>query len=334
MKHSLFAAVLLLPLFAGLSIPRDALCDEDGWLGVEVQKLDESLRKALDYKGDGLLVKEVYDESPASKGGISAGDIITHFKGKEIEDLEDFVDMVGDTDPGTKAEVTVLRKGKKKNLEVTISEREAPGFLGDFGKTYKDFKIKMVSSRLCLGVRIEDLSEELGEYFDTKDGALVMSVVEESPAAKAGIKAGDVIKEIDGSKIEEADDVPEALENRKDGDVVKVKLVRKGRENSFDVTLKGCESHGECCGGKHGGGHMFWSGPHGGSCIMVPDMEDLEIEDLEGLGGYLDSDDLKENIERKVKIIREIGDDKLEEIEESLSELKEEVKELKKKLEK
>jgi len=70
MNKHLFVSVLLLPLLVAVLIPQSARCDEDGWLGVEVKKLDESLQEALDYKGDGLLVQEVHDESPASKGGI------------------------------------------------------------------------------------------------------------------------------------------------------------------------------------------------------------------------------------------------------------------------
>lgn len=327
MNKTAFVSFFVILLLLTLTHPPSTASAESGWLGVQVKELDESLREALDFKGEGVLVQEVFEDSPASEGGLLAGDIITSFAGEEVDELEDFVDMVRDTEPGSEVKIVVIRKGKKKDLEVKIGESEEPEIFRKFGKKFKG--LKLYGPRACLGVRVEDLSEDLGEYFKTSEGALVMSVAEDSPASRAGIKAGDVLMEIGGSKIHDADDVFEVISHKKGGDEVEVKALRKGKEKSFEVSLKECEKHGWLGGGHHGKGRYYLQGPHGGCCMMIPELGDIEIE-LEDLGDYFSGEDFEKDIE----ILGELSSERLEELEEGLEELREELKELKESLKK
>jgi membrane-associated protease RseP (regulator of RpoE activity) len=335
MKRGLFVSIALCVLLVALTSPEVAMSGTRGWLGVQIEELDDSLKEALDYKGDGILVKEVFEDSPASKSGLQAGDIITGFGGESVKSLSEFVDMVREGEPGSKVKISVVRKGKQKNIEAELGESEEKEFLGDFGKQFKGLKKLKVKTRPCLGVRIEDLSGDLGGYFDTKDGALVMSVMEDCPAGRAEMKAGDVIKEIDGTRIHDVDDVIEVLEHKKEGDEIKIKVVRKGRENELTAKLEGCKGcKGTCC--RFSGDQHFFLRSHGdGHCWVSPGFGDFDIEmDLEGLEEYIDSEDFKKGIEKKVHIIGDLSEEKLKELEKSMEKLKEELKEMKKKLEK
>jgi predicted metalloprotease with PDZ domain len=327
MKQWVFGKVLLFSLVLPLALAHAAGADEEGWLGIEVQELSESLKEALDYGGGGVLVNEVIEESPAAKAGITAGDIITSIGGQEVEGLHEFIDMVRDTEPGTKVKLGVVRKGKQMTLEAEIAAHEPREFLGKIGKHFKGLR---VCREACLGVRVEDLGQELGEYFATEDGALVLSVREDCPAAKAGMRPGDVIKEIDGSRIHDADDVFEMLDHKEKGDQVTVTVLRKGKEQSLTVTLGSCEEYGMDWGSHPGEGAFAFRRP-GRGCLMLPDRERLE-SDLRGLEESLESSDLGRDIEREIRIFGDLSEEKLKDLEKNLEALKEEVAKLKEKM--
>lgn len=327
MKQRVFGGVFLLSLLAPLAFAGAVRAEERGWLGVEVQQLSEALSQALEYEGNGVLVNEVIEESPAAQAGIEVGDIIRKFDGKEVTGIREFVDMVRDTEPGTRVKLLVVRKGQEKQIEAQIAGRERPEF---FGKAWKNFKGFHRGNEGCLGVRVEDLGEELGEYFATEEGALVLSVKEESAASKAGMKAGDVIKEIDGSRIHDAADVFEILGHKEKGDQVTVTILRKGQLQNLTITLGGCEEYGmRWCASPEGGSYSYhW--PHGG-CLMLPDPAKMEI-DIQGLEESLERGDLGRRIEKEIRVFGDVSEEKLEALEKSLAKLEEEVARLKEKM--
>jgi len=333
MNRKLFARMFLLTLLVVFAVPGQMLCGTRGWLGVEVQELDKALKEALDYQGDGVLVKEVYEDSPAGKAGLSAGDIISRLGSEDVKSLKEFVDMVAESEPGSKVDVTVMRKGKKKTLKVEIGEREKSEDFSTFGKHFKGLKSLKCSSRAYLGVKLEDLTEELGEYFGSSEGALVMSVLDDSPAATAGFRAGDVIREIDGTRIHDASDVIEVLEHKEGGEEVEVMVVRKNREQTLKVTLE--EHSGKDFFGSFPGtgGHKFLFNKPGGSFHGVPDLGDIDIY-LDDLGDYLDSEDFEKDLQGKIHVIEGMSKEKIEALEKKIDQLGEKLKDLEKKLSK
>lgn len=96
---------------------------EPGWLGVYIQNLDEDLKESVDAD-HGVLVSKVVEDSPAEEAGIREGDVIVAFDKEKIEDTKDLQRAVRKTQPGAKAKITVLRKGKKKTFTADIKERE------------------------------------------------------------------------------------------------------------------------------------------------------------------------------------------------------------------
>jgi C-terminal processing protease CtpA/Prc len=101
------------------------------------------------------------------------------------------------------------------------------------------------SSGSRIGVKVQDLTEQLGDYFGATDGegVLITEVEEDMPAQKAGLKAGDVIVEADGKKIEDSNELISAISGKKKGDKVNIKVIRNRQPQTFAVEVE--EGKGE-----------------------------------------------------------------------------------------
>jgi len=199
-----------------------------GWLGVMIQKITPELKQKLDLKDEkGALVADVTPGGPAEKAGIQRGDVINSFNGKEIKEMNDLPYVVASTPIGKSVNVEVLRKGQKKNFEVKIAElkdeKEAPA---------------VTEAKPRLGMTVEDLTPELAKNFGLVEGkgVVVVQVEDGSSAAEAGLRAGDVILEIDQSPVKDAKDFGRKIESYKAGDTVLILAKRRGA--TVFVTLK------------------------------------------------------------------------------------------------
>ena len=97
-----------------------------GWLGVEMQAVDEALAKKLGLpKASGALIAKVLAGSPADKAGLEAGDVIVQWNGQKVLDAAELPLLVARTDVGATAKVIVIRDGKELTLDVTTTERPA-----------------------------------------------------------------------------------------------------------------------------------------------------------------------------------------------------------------
>ncbi|MCI0530915.1 MAG: PDZ domain-containing protein [candidate division Zixibacteria bacterium] len=245
------ALILALVMAGGTLSAKPAPKDKDSdkaFLGVYLQDLDRDTQEALELDSrQGALVEDVTEDGPAQKAGLKAEDVIIVFDGKKVSDSGDLREYIANRKAGQEVEIVVVRDGQKKEFNVKLEkgeprwtdvhriEKMIPG-VGDS----RTFSFSMPGfNRPRMGVQITDLSEQLGEYFGVTDGqgALITQVVEESPAQKAGLKAGDVIVKIDTDDVENTSDVYEALEDFEGGEKVAVDVLRKGQKKSFAVEL-------------------------------------------------------------------------------------------------
>jgi serine protease Do len=252
-------------LLLGLAAPAHAA--GKAWLGVTTQQITDELRDALDLKGSGVLVNSVINDGPADRAGIRKGDVITSFNDHEVGSPGDLADAVQDENVGSTATVKVIRRGSTQTLSVKLGTRPegmddetpTPGSRRDVrvyrnGKEVDPDEIDMpnlehleglgamprmlfMNDRGRLGVRIQKLNPDLASYFGGTNGkgALVLEVVEDTPADKAGIKAGDVIVRLGNKDIEDPDDLVSAL--RDSEGKVTVTVVRKGARRTIDAEL-------------------------------------------------------------------------------------------------
>lgn len=230
-----------------------------GQIGVSVRDVDDNPTGSAKT---GVLVEDVREASPAAKAGIKNGDEIVELDGERVRSVRQFTRLVQDTPVGRKVPVVVVRGGQRVTLTVAPergsgwpsgddfawamppeppSPPAAPkapipprppqplfdGF-GEFGFSYR-------AGGGRLGVTLEDLSDGLGEYFGVKHGVLVRSVTDGSVAAKAGMKAGDVITSVNGTAVEEPSDVRRALDHLDDQTELTIEIMRDKKPQ----TLKG-----------------------------------------------------------------------------------------------
>jgi serine protease Do len=204
-----------------------------GYLGVSIGDLTGGLAKAFHYdKTGGALVGDVFTNTPAEKAGIKSGDIITEFDGKHVEDANGLTLMVSDCAPGTKATVTVFRKGETKKFDVKLGELPGENQQANNG----EMSSNSTNTDALDGVTVQDLDSDARQQLQIPDdvkGALVVNVDEDSNAADAGLEKGDVITEIDQQPVTDAEDAVHLAEKAK-GDQILLKIWR--REGNFAGT--------------------------------------------------------------------------------------------------
>lgn len=175
-----------------------------GLLGVAIQDLTPELAKQFNVpNGAGALVGGVNEDSAAARAGIKSGDVIISFNGTPVADSRNLKLTVGRASPGAKAEVKVIRDGKEKVFNVTLSE--LPDQRADAATDDKDAK----EIDALNGVEVGDITNETRKQYSLPanlKGALVLNVDPNSPSYDAGLRAGDVLLEIDRKPIKSAED--------------------------------------------------------------------------------------------------------------------------------
>jgi serine protease Do len=227
-------------------------------IGVSIRDVEESDSKTAQA---GVIVEEVATESPGEKAGIRKGDAIVEFDGERVRSARQLTRVVQETPSGRTVSAVLLREGKKTPVSITPRDDGRFSFSGfdDLGDFSPEFKFR-VAPRVTpptpptppsppmvwdfdgligrsgrLGISIDSLSPQLAEYFGTKEGVLVSSVSDNSAAAKAGLKAGDVITTFNGSTINDPQDIRRRIQSLNDGDEFTVTVMRDRKP----VTLKG-----------------------------------------------------------------------------------------------
>jgi periplasmic serine protease, Do/DeqQ family len=198
-----------------------------GWLGVLIQPVNQALAESFGIdQTKGALVAQVIPNSPASKAGFKPGDIIVKYNGKPVHESSQLPLMVGSTAVHTTIPVTILRDGKTKELEVTI-EKLAEGNEATQGPALASHKENR------LNIIVADLSPEQRESKGLGEkGVLIKEVGEDGPAAKAGIRVGDVILTLNGEDIKDVKQLARVVKTLPEDKPVPV-LVQRGEDNLF-----------------------------------------------------------------------------------------------------
>lgn len=195
-----------------------------GRIGVQIGPVTKDVAESIGLgKAQGALVGGVEAGSPADKAGIEAGDIITKFEGKLIDKASDLPRMVGSTKPGTKATLTVFRRGSNKEITLTIGEFEAEKVASK--KPEKEEKPKASAAAQSLGLAVSDLTDALKKELKLKGGVKVDSATE--AAARAGLREGDVILAIANAEVSNVKEFEAVISKVDKSKAVNV-LVRRG----------------------------------------------------------------------------------------------------------
>ncbi|MCJ7500399.1 DegQ family serine endoprotease [bacterium] len=180
------------------------------WLGVMIQQITPELQESLELETrKGALVGDVFKGSPASKAGLLRGDVIVRFNGEEVSSQRELPAMVAFLPVGQKVEVVFLRSGKEMAVEVTLDELK------------KETTVAKESSgevQEGLGLSVQNITPEIAEQLGlTSTAGVVVSDVDQSGmAAQAGIRRGDVILEVNRTKVTDFETLNRVLEKDKD----------------------------------------------------------------------------------------------------------------------
>ena len=217
----------------------------------------------------GVTIDRVDPGSPAEKAGVKEGDRVLEYDGERVRSTRQLTRLVQETPADRTVKMTVQRGGDRRTLDITPSagdrmsangrrigpemeldierevERGLERGLRDLPRRmepYFNFRFDGVpglGARGRLGVQVQPLTGQLGEYFGAKDGGvLVAGVTTDSPAAKAGLKAGDVITKVNGDAVNDTGDLMEALADVKDDGAVTLEIVRDRKASTVKATLE------------------------------------------------------------------------------------------------
>ena len=236
-------------------------------LGVSVRDLDADQAKGQ----SGAVVEDVRAGSAAEKAGIKQGDVITTFDDEKVRGVRHLTRLVSETPEGRTVNASVMRDGKRVDVVVTPEAGSLASLERNFDVLVPPMRFEkrpsgdddmtwampgrpegawmfkggrpgeawgFRSEKGRLGIKIQALDGQLGEYFGTTTGVLVNSVEADSPAAKAGLKAGDVVTAINGKAVAEPSELIEAVGGLEDGATLTVGFTRDKKAQSATATLE------------------------------------------------------------------------------------------------
>jgi serine protease Do len=223
----------------GFAIPIDAVRDllpelrkgsvTRGRIGVQVSPVTSRLVEPLRLKDtSGALVRSVEQNGPGAAAGIEPGDVLVRFNGEAIADTNELVKVVSGTEPGSAVPVEVVRDGALRTLRVTVASLEL-----DQGGTAAS------ASETGFGMSLQALTPQLRGHFQvpqSRTGAVVTNVQQGSAAARAGLRAGDVILEVNRRPVSSAADASAGLRAVNPGDTAFVLVWRQGQEVFVTMT--------------------------------------------------------------------------------------------------
>jgi serine protease Do len=273
------------------------LADGSGYLGVYAEDISrENMGKYNLSQPRGVGVTQVIKDSPAEKAGIRKDDVILRLDGENVTSVRKLNRLVSEIAPDQSVRIAVNRGGSEQEVSATIGKRpnstnvlnlmkdgkawhwdgfgsadkvwSRDGF-GDLQNQNGGDLVFALGNTRRIGVSTMALTKQLADYFGVTDGVLITSVSEDSPAAKAGLRAGDVVTAIDGEKVDSPGDISRILNSKKEGDVA-LTVIRNKAQQTIRVTPRQ--------------GNGFPSGaiirPQVGRTIVIPHVEFPSIPDV------------------------------------------------------
>jgi serine protease Do len=189
--------------------------------------------EALDPQQPDVIVRQVFPAGPADKAGVKPGDVITKLGDRDVNDYDALVASLAARKPGDQVALQVRRAGKQQELTVTLGQRGATGFEdapgarpAQPGKKAPYLGIQSAPANLLPGAR------------DGRGGIVVLAVTPDSPAAKAGLRQGDVITGIDGQPMAGPADLRQAVVTAGIGKTVQITARRGDQQMTVQAKLE------------------------------------------------------------------------------------------------
>lgn len=280
MRKHILTAIAVLPLLLNLShaaqrwnidpVQPYGIPSEDSgttaYLGVDIVDITGDRLVPLKLKEEkGVEVTMVDQDAPAGKAGIKEHDVILSMNGTTIESKSQLQRMIRETPPGRIVTLGMSRDGQPMTIKVQLADRstewphmaKAKDFHFEIPPipnipSIPEFEIPnigvvVVHSSMRSGLMVENLTQQLGEFFGAKNGngVLVRSVEKGSRAEKAGLRAGDVITRIGDQPVHDTSDFSSAMHSRSKGGSISIGVIRDRKEQTLTLTLPEHKESGE-----------------------------------------------------------------------------------------
>lgn len=243
------------------------------YLGVQTENVsNENFGKYNLNEARGVAVTKVLENSPAARAGLREKDVILAFDGEAVKSVTKLLRLIAEVAPDQKARLTIYRNGGEQEITVTMGKRPEQQFQnfgnfpqlqlpnGEFRQAipldpgqlpgeFKSFEFPGSGDNVLtpnannnrrLGVLVQPLTKQLGATYGAPDGKglLVAEVAEQSAAARAGLRAGDVILEIDNAAIATQADLIRALNSKPEG-AISIVILRDKQRRTISATPEG-----------------------------------------------------------------------------------------------
>ncbi len=226
-----------------------------GRLGISLEDVESS--------DGGAVVTRVEEDSAAEKAGIKEGDVIVRFAGEDVRSAAQLARVVHETPAGRTVSIDLRRGGSAQTLSVTLAKPDRDHFFGP-GRMGEGFHFEMPDvpeiadfpapptppvppmppmdgfgfrGGRRLGLAYQELGDQLARYFKVDGGVLVTAVDEDGPAAKAGLKAGDIIVRVGGKSVKDGGDLRDAVRDAEAGSTTTIGVQREGRPMDLSVKV-------------------------------------------------------------------------------------------------
>jgi serine protease Do len=204
-----------------------------GWLGLVIQDMNKDLAQSFGVsEGEGILVAETTEGSPAEKAGIKQGDILLSLDGDKLTDVTELRNRIAMTAPGSELTLHLFRDGKKEKVRVVIAEQPA-----DFSQVTRISTRKKNASVLDkMGLTLQELTPKLAQQFGytEKQGIIITQVAQDSPADSVGIQPGQLIEEVNRVRVHTLNELKKAMKKGKNPDQILLR-VRAGEYSKYVV---------------------------------------------------------------------------------------------------
>jgi predicted metalloprotease with PDZ domain len=245
------------PLLRGVAIAAGLVCmlaalpssAAAAWLGVSVQDLSPPLAEAMDMRETtGVLVTDVAPAGPADRSGVHVRDVIVAVDGSAVETSRELVALLEAHAPGDRVTLRVWRGAHPMDLEAVLAEshpdlgRQTPQSTdrAERGDHPQAPPVLSVLGGPQIGIDVFPLNTDLAAALgvNAADGVLVLRVREDSPAERAGLKAGDVLRIVNGRVVHEIGDIRDALRPLGANATWKAEILRGGRRMSVEGRIE------------------------------------------------------------------------------------------------
>lgn len=230
----------------------------NSYLGVSPENITrENMSKYGLSAPRGVGIANVSQGSPAERAGLKKGDVILQFDGEPVTSTRKLLRLIGESAPEQSVRLTISRNNSEQQMNVTLAKREPATYsLGRATPNFDEylrvdpqsvprargyapelFSYSFGGNTRRVGITTSALTKQLADFFGVSggQGLLISSISENSPASRAGLKAGDVITEVDGEKIEDSGDFIRALNKKEEGDVT-LTIIRDKSQRTIKVT--------------------------------------------------------------------------------------------------